>query len=244
MNSGGGGGGGGGGVSRMDKAIAKQRQPAMTFKQRLAHRQKQQQEHKKKLKKLQQRQQQRAGAASAPTSMQLDDDSKTESKGGAEAAAAAGNDSDDELKYQQADPLYDASADAEDLAWVNKRRKTQQQQTKTGGKRSSTRSLSCACCFSPVCDEFQQHETYSQQFRAMTVRNVTLQHVRKENFSGSSSSSRSSSSASSSTAMDTSSNGGGGDEVFFPAVCDECDTEVAMYSPEENVYHLFNVLLV
>jgi hypothetical protein len=59
---------------------------------------------------------------------------------------------------------YDPEADDQDETWVATHR--------TG--RTSDAVLSCPACFATLCIDCQQHELYSNQFRAMFVTNCTV----------------------------------------------------------------------
>jgi hypothetical protein len=109
---------------------------------------------------------------------------------------------DEEVKFES-DPLYDQELDDQDAEWV---------QVHSGGVANlpSDAILSCPACFSIVCLASQQHELYSNQFRALFVHNCLVA-VGKTTEDG-----------------------------YDPVICAICKTELAFRDQEEvyHFYHV------
>ncbi|KAN0055633.1 hypothetical protein ACTA71_011513 [Dictyostelium dimigraforme] len=62
---------------------------------------------------------------------------------------------------------FDENEDDENEKWMK-------DNYKLSGKFKSDGRLSCPCCFTLLCIECQQHSTYSNQYRAIQVKNCTI----------------------------------------------------------------------
>ncbi|GAQ91532.1 hypothetical protein KFL_008020020 [Klebsormidium nitens] len=125
---------------------------------------------------------------------------------------------------------YDPEADDHDENWATAQR--------TG--RVSDAVLSCPACFATLCIDCQQHELYSNQFRAMFVTNCKVKEgevLRAPPQAGKRRRGRRRGQEDGSVP----SPGAQATEVFSPVECADCGTEVAVLDSDE-VYHFFNVL--
>ncbi|CAK0879085.1 unnamed protein product [Prorocentrum cordatum] len=112
-----------------------------------------------------------------------------------------------------ADPLHDPSADDDDQRWVIERL----MQPDLSNVRTTAAVLNCPGCFTPVCYQCQEHERFARQWRAIEVRNCTVD-----------------TSARLSLSRD--------DPVKYSAVrCETCQADVGLMD-EDGVYHLFHVI--
>ncbi|KAM9955596.1 hypothetical protein ACTFIW_009089 [Dictyostelium discoideum] len=79
---------------------------------------------------------------------------------------------DDDIKEsfteEEKNQLYfDETEDDENEKWMK-------ENYKLSGKFKSDGRLSCPCCFTLLCIECQQHSSYSNQYRAIQVKNCTI----------------------------------------------------------------------
>lgn len=82
--------------------------------------------------------------------------------------------------------------------------------------RQSDATLSCPCCFTPLCYDCQRHEVYVSQYRAMFVTDecqARLAEVRTYE-----------------------------SDRYHPVFCSICETEVAVFEPVDEIYHFFNTI--
>jgi E2F-associated phosphoprotein len=173
------------------------------------------------------------------------------------------DDDDEALKYTTDDQLYGANLDDEDEAWVYQnlrsgiaesvdvRRQPEPHQpvpqehqqlplerAKLLKPRDSDAVLSCPCCFTIVCMDCQQHETYQNQYRAMFVMNICLTYqliydTHSKQLVELTTTTRA-------KAMDLDDDDTA--EVYYSVHCLQCNTQVAALDMKEEVYHFFGCL--
>eukprot|EP00928_Gymnodinium_smaydae_P082111 TRINITY_DN65523_c0_g1_i1.p1 TRINITY_DN65523_c0_g1~~TRINITY_DN65523_c0_g1_i1.p1 ORF type:complete len:193 (-),score=48.84 TRINITY_DN65523_c0_g1_i1:101-616(-) len=113
----------------------------------------------------------------------------------------------------RADPLHDAAADEEDLRWVEK----ELMQPDSENVRATAAVLNCPGCFTPVCYQCQRHTEHARQWRAVEVRNCSVDKA---------------------TPLAL---GRGDTARYFAVRCEVCDADVGLLD-DDGVYHLFHVL--
>mmetsp|Transcript_71451 Transcript_71451/g.170930 ORF Transcript_71451/g.170930 Transcript_71451/m.170930 type:complete len:208 (+) Transcript_71451:34-657(+) len=112
-----------------------------------------------------------------------------------------------------ADPLHDPEADNNDQNWVAEKL----MQPDEFNNRATDAVLNCPGCFTPLCYQCQKHNQFANQWRAVEVRNCTVDR---------------------SAALKPQK---GDPSKYFPVRCDVCSAEVGLLDTDE-VYHLFHVL--
>jgi hypothetical protein len=143
------------------------------------------------------------------------------------------DDDDDDFEGDfEEDPLCDYERDSKDEAWVN----DYLMLGYTPSSRPSDATLNCPCCFTLLCLDCQQHDYYSNQFRAMFVKNCVVDFDRWFVYMPNSHSSPlTETSPPSHTATDEERSG-----YYHKVKCNICTTEVAVIDADE-VFHFYNV---
>mmetsp|Transcript_131683 Transcript_131683/g.328366 ORF Transcript_131683/g.328366 Transcript_131683/m.328366 type:complete len:202 (-) Transcript_131683:39-644(-) len=131
----------------------------------------------------------------------------------AKAMDADGDEQQASKQHLDVDPLHDPAADEEDERWVAK----QLLMPDSEDVRSTAAVLNCPGCFTPVCYQCQRHAEYSRQWRAVEVRNCTVDR-------------------SSALTMAR-----GDATKYFAVRCSTCAADVGLLD-DDGVYHLFHVL--
>ncbi|EPQ11755.1 E2F-associated phosphoprotein [Myotis brandtii] len=145
--------------------------------------------------------------------------------------------------------LYDPENNNRDQAWVDARRRgyhgfgiqrpLQQQQPVP----NSDAILNCPAYMTTLCLDYQRHESYKTQYRAMCVMNCSvnkeevLRYKTPENRKkkqGHKKMRASHEDAIEQAEIEV-------EEIYHPVMCTECSTEVAVYDKDE-VFHFFSVL--
>mmetsp|Transcript_14669 Transcript_14669/g.20842 ORF Transcript_14669/g.20842 Transcript_14669/m.20842 type:complete len:158 (+) Transcript_14669:42-515(+) len=142
------------------------------------------------------------------------------------------SDDDAPLKYEGVeDVLYDNQADMEDERFVNEHYRgsssgilNSRVQKSTKKRFVSDAHLSCPACFDTLCLECQRHQIYANQYRAVMVMNVRIDHLKIVKADGT-----------------PAKLGKFCGETFHPVQCDSCGTEVGMYD-SDSVYHFYNAI--
>jgi len=119
---------------------------------------------------------------------------------------------------------------------------TQMHNNKPLKPRDSDAILSCPCCFTTVCMDCQQHEKYTDQYRAMFVMSIGVDWRRKMIFNEKSSTLEE---AVGSVVENNGNedNGNKSSETFYyPVFCSNCGTEVAALNMEDEVYHFYGCI--
>merc|ERR1711862_418339 len=117
------------------------------------------------------------------------------------------------MRAHAADPLHDPDADDEDGKWVARKLL----QPDGADVRTTAAVLNCPGCFTPVCYQCQKHDQYARQWRAVEVRNCTVDRSVPLALSK------------------------GDTARYFPVKCEVCNAEVGLQDADD-VYHLFHVL--
>lgn len=82
--------------------------------------------------------------------------------------------------------------------------------------RQSDATLSCPCCFTPLCYDCQRHEVYVNQYRAMFVTDECETRTGEvRTYEG---------------------------DRYHPVFCSTCGTEVGVFEPADEIYHFFNTI--
>jgi hypothetical protein len=148
------------------------------------------------------------------------------------------NDKDTKKKEVNDDLFYDPNMDDEDQKWVEDGRKDDNRgrfKQKEKPLPNSDAVLNCPACFIVLCLDCQRHETFDTQYRAMFVRNCTVDQSKQLKYPEKGKGKRKRKKEENpSPAVDPS-------DVFNPVNCDRCTTQVAVYDRDE-IYHFFNVL--
>ena len=175
---------------------------------------------------------------------------------------------DETLKYTTDDQLYGANLDDEDEAWVYQnlrsgiaesvdvRRHPEPHQplpqeqhpqlplerAKLLKPRDSDAVLSCPCCFTIVCMDCQQHETYQNQYRAMFVMNICLTHKLIYDTHSKQLVELTTTTTTTTQSKPMALDGDDTAEVYYSVHCLQCKTQVAALDMKEEVYHFFGCL--
>eukprot|EP00750_Incisomonas_marina_P033365 INCI9808.2.p1 GENE.INCI9808.2~~INCI9808.2.p1 ORF type:complete len:306 (-),score=58.29 INCI9808.2:1021-1938(-) len=130
-------------------------------------------------------------------------------------------------------------------------KKNPSKQKRRRKKKQTNFELSCPCCFSLLCVQCQQHELYSDQFRAAFARNCRV--VMEEKIINRTSTDAGSASSRNAVPTDVKASASkdvqhavkpstdDGIEILHPVLCSECDTEVGVFD-EDEIYHFFQVI--
>jgi hypothetical protein len=170
--------------------------------------------------------------------------------------------------------LYDAQADQDDEIYINQQYRlletssntpTQQTNADDGTStknaasspiaRHSDAILSCPCCFTTVCMDCQQHERYTNQYRAMFVMNVTINQAQEwiyndktrglvllQQPTNESIQANGIDCVPMDISMTTPSSSSNAAAVYVSVQCANCQTQVAVLDRQEEVYHFTNCL--
>lgn len=164
------------------------------------------------------------------------------------ANSSSDSESDDGGIYEgvQKGEFYDSDEDESNERWVTKhysapRLKTTISEDKPGSsslasvdpdsritiserprKHQTDAELNCPACFTLLCVDCQQHVEYENQFRAMFVKNCRVDEETVLTYDAEAS--------------------GESPEEYNPVYCSECGTQVGVFSPQEEIYHFFNVI--
>lgn len=169
------------------------------------------------------------------------------------------SDSNDDALYENFDPAsvewYDPKEDEKNEQWI--RKKTHTIKDKNGKlKKNSDAILTCPLCFTYLCFDCQRHEIYPNQYRAMFVRNCTVNRneryrIPKENNKKSKNKRKRNNKKNNSEEEEepqsqpnienTDNTQGTPDEYYHPVLCSYCQTQVGLLDQNE-IYHLFNVI--
>lgn len=125
--------------------------------------------------------------------------------------------------------LFDPNADDRDQEFVNSMRPSQIEKD-AGPETGSDAVLNCPCCMSLLCLDCQRHEIYLTQYRAMFVRNCSVNRNSSIEFSQKYKKRRRKNEENQQ------------DQVFNSVLCSICGTQVAAYEPEQELYHFYNVV--
>lgn len=151
------------------------------------------------------------------------------------------------------DDLFDENADEENEAWVYKHRRGGTEETVTIKKpqsskleqakllkpRNSDAVLSCPCCFEIVCMDCQQHEKYSNQYRAMFVMNIGVDWRHELVYDAKTNGLVDKPAAPTHQVPPEQENQ---QQVYFSVHCHSCHTQVAALDMTDEVYHFFGCL--
>ena len=132
--------------------------------------------------------------------------------------------------------FYDSDEDESNERWVTKHYSAPRLKTTVGEdgpdsritvserprKHQTDAELNCPACFTLLCVDCQQHVEYENQFRAMFVKNCRVDEETVLTYDADAS--------------------GESPEEYNPVYCSECGTQVGVFSPEEEIYHFFNVI--
>lgn len=150
------------------------------------------------------------------------------------------------------DDLYDENIDAENEAWVYKHRRggvdetikiqkpgqTKLEEAKLLKPRNSDAILSCPCCFEIVCMDCQQHERYSNQYRAMFVMNIGVDWNHKLIYCERTKGLVDKPTTPTHHVPSEQEN----QQVYYSVHCSSCHTQVAALDMNDEVYHFFGCL--
>jgi len=152
------------------------------------------------------------------------------------------------------DDLFDENADEENEAWVYKHRRGGTEETikvqRPGGQsnkleqakllkpRNSDAVLSCPCCFEIVCMDCQQHERYSNQYRAMFVMNIGVDWKHVLVYDEKTRGLVDKPPAPTNHVPHEQEN----QQVYYSVHCSSCRTQVAALDMTEEVYHFIGCL--
>lgn len=151
------------------------------------------------------------------------------------------------------DDLYDENIDEENEAWVYKHRRggmeenvkiqrpgqTKLEQAKLLKPRNSDAVLSCPCCFEIVCMDCQQHEKYSNQYRAMFVMNIQVDWKHELVYCDKTKGLVEKTMAPANHVLSEQENQ---QQVYYSVHCQSCHTQVAALDMTEEIYHFFGCL--
>lgn len=140
----------------------------------------------------------------------------------------------DELPAADVDPLFDDEADEKDFMWVEKNLRDKRGLVKQDDgkmvalpelvKDGTDAVLNCPCCFMVVSMDCQRHTKFTNQWRAMFVKNCRVVEDECLKF----------------PVDELSATNECKYETFKPVHCENCDTELGVMD-EDAVYHFFNV---
>ena len=109
--------------------------------------------------------------------------------------------------------------------------------------RDSDAILSCPCCFTTVCMDCQQHEKYTNQYRAMFVMNIGVNWHRKMIFNEEKSMLED---AIGTTVVDNTKDNSTDNNknivYYYPVFCLNCGTEVASLNMDDEIYHFYGCI--
>jgi len=169
------------------------------------------------------------------------------------------HDSDEEKHCKYGDPnhgeikpddLFDANIDEENEAWVYKHRRggteetvqiqqpghqSKLEQAKLLKPRNSDAILSCPCCFEIVSMDCQQHERYSNQYRAMFVMNIGVDWTQELVYCDKTKTLVDKPAAPTHHVPPEQEN----QQVYYSVHCSACRTQVAALDMADEVYHFF-----
>ncbi|KAF4677593.1 hypothetical protein FOL47_000548 [Perkinsus chesapeaki] len=122
------------------------------------------------------------------------------------------------------DDLYDPDMDDKDEEFVKQFThvgESAAEEPGSGSRRRKVRHsdavLSCPQCFTQICYVCQQHARYSNQYRALEVRNCTVDESKVTSYKD-------------------------GPDTYNPVHCASCGLQVAMRDRSNGVYHIFDCI--
>ncbi|EER05130.1 E2F-associated phosphoprotein, putative [Perkinsus marinus ATCC 50983] len=122
------------------------------------------------------------------------------------------------------DDLYDPDMDDKDEEFVNQFihvEGTEDGEQQGGSRRRKVKHsdavLSCPQCFTQICYVCQEHTRYSNQYRAVEVRNCRVDEDKVTSYKD-------------------------GPDTYNPVYCSNCGLQVAMRDRSDGVYHIFDCI--
>ena len=180
------------------------------------------------------------------------DEKMTQNQHDSDEDEAAWKFGDPNLDEMRPDDLYNENIDAENEAWVYKHRRggveesvtiqkpgqTKLEQAKLLKPRNSDAVLSCPCCFEIVCMDCQQHERYSNQYRAMFVMNIAVDWNHELVYCDRTKGLVDKPTTPTHHVPPEQEN----QQVYYSVQCSSCQTQVAALDMNDEVYHFFGCL--
>ncbi|EGG19992.1 hypothetical protein DFA_07107 [Cavenderia fasciculata] len=188
-----------------------------------------------------QQQQQRLETIDQHSDDEFQDDESSDEDGDDSQQVGYFDTKDDFTEEERNELLYDDKEDDLNQQWVDKNLKS---------TNKTDAYLSCPACFTLLCVDCQRHDLYKNQYRAMFVKNCTIdyqsklvykeekkKHPKKSKGKGNGNGKEPTSIA---TTDDHDNDDQQIEEDYYSVECSNCTTKVAVYDKDE-IYHFFNV---
>jgi hypothetical protein len=170
----------------------------------------------------------RASSKHTPTYSSMQHDSDEE-----EFLQQFGDEEESESVAVEADEHYDVQKDDRHQEWFDANYKLPKE---LRSKRKTDAILSCPSCFSILCVDCQRHTEYTNQYRAMFVKNCTVNYEQILEFKK-----NSKQTATAQRGFDDQGHAILDQDSYHPVACTVCQLEVAVFDCEE-VFHFYNVI--